>query len=322
MSLELSSGATEVDDQNDENAEPNSSGAANTPRINSDYAILPPVLLPGFSGLQTRLQKKLGLDAIAEDLVAEAANANSYQEIGLIMVSIAARTEQHLREAELRSRYAMSAELKASLLLKARVFLLSHKLPAYRGRDIADVVYGALKKATEPDLPSDNDVNGKVLVLKEISTILSNFRYEIKKKIFDSLEPNHELANIATLSASIISPLKIGTTLTLYTRIAFLRGQAALYKKPSKTPKVEFWKFVDDNLSKVKAKFTTAIDQADFFSTEYEKDTKVLKPEASGIRSLEPNEVPLWIQKLTEAAADVTSSPLVARPSKRQRTSA
>ncbi|TRM55829.1 hypothetical protein BD626DRAFT_521881 [Schizophyllum amplum] len=304
------------------------SGAQSSQRVNPDYAVLPLSLIPGFEALQMRLHGKLDLDATAQDLTLEMANANSFQEIGYIVTCVAAKIEQRLRNMEDRARFSLSSDLKKSIALNARVLLLSAKLTAYRSKDINEAVFRALKTLKAPDLPGDNDITGKGVVLKEIGAVLSNFRCELKKAIIESIPQGSSTRNIAALTSVIISPLNISPMLTTYTRIAWLRSRTVKYLKmiEEQEPQraTEYWVFMDQELAKWKEDLKTQPEMDAAFTFAYEQDKSTYgPPTVTQVRVLEPNKVPDWMVKLDDAAKTVLNSAVPSgstRAPKRKRT--
>ncbi|KAI4520327.1 hypothetical protein K523DRAFT_421977 [Schizophyllum commune Tattone D] len=307
--------------------------------VNNSLAIPPLSFQPGYPALVKRLQDVLALDEEARAFVDMIGNATSFQEIMLIQGAGIAKLNQLSRAATLAEKvrvWAISQALQSNLRFYSRLFLLSHKLNSYRGKNIGELVYKFLRLRNIADLPSETDHVGKKILYSAINDILSNFRCETKKKVVLSLDPDSPLANIADLTAAIISPLTGAVpTLELFARIAFLRFHVRHY---GHLDEQLFWRKVDYTLqSWTTSEFKTADALNGAFTQMYHDDQVFMNRRAaeSTVEAVDAKDIPSWMnllmdlgkevrnnEKLGNDPAQMNAKMVVQRPAKRRRGSA
>ncbi|TRM55332.1 hypothetical protein BD626DRAFT_528174 [Schizophyllum amplum] len=202
--------------------------------------------------------------------------------------------------------WKMSSSLAAAAKRYTKVFLYSHKLSSYRASNGPELIIRAMREANVSDLP-DASGSDDAELSSYIRGQLTTYRSQIKGKVFQSLDKQSPLHNLADLTGAILhSESAAKVTLQMFMRVACLRWHAMKY--PADDSEVDWWRAVDETLAFNKKNLTQVnLERAN--KKYYDDDIAVTgkNPADSKVQAVDPSTVPKWIRKVNDLTVDAVA---------------
>jgi len=256
-----------------------------------------------FSGIASFIrmlkQRKKFSDAAEADLELYSQTRDIEERLALHF-AIALEERDLLKQLTKPDQWVISEDLKKSIGIYVKAFLLSPTVSSYKG-NAAEHVLKAMNDLNVGGIPAEGDVIQVKELLSVIGTTLTAYRNTIKTKIIASLEDGSKTRNIADLTHEIIKNTTVVATLQLYIRLAFLRWHIVTFRKSADT-----WDEVDKTLVKWRKVATTEKDLTESFNMMYQED-KVTYGDPANTRheTTQPKNVPAWLKTIDSHSVKV-----------------